>query len=286
MGLVIGEIAYTNIMPFFYYLDRVKLQQLGCSFIHKVPASLNQGMQKGVIDVGGISSFAYAQNATKYTLLPNLSVSAKNAVGSIFLFSKKPIEALNGASVALTNTSATSVNLLKILFHHFYRYEVTYETMEPSFETMMAHHDACLLIGDDAIVNGWKNKDKYYQYDLGELWKKFTGLSMTFAVFAVRNEVLEKEKEALQYLYQQFVESKKRCIENHFEEMIFDIQKRLGGSFSFWQQYFHGLNFALGDYELKGLKHYYNLAYEYGLLEYQVKTIALWDDVPMTHSIE
>ncbi len=95
MSLVVGEISYTNILPFFYYIDRVQLQEIGCTFVHKVPASLNKGMQEGLVDVGGISSFAYAQNATKYTLLPNLSVSAKGAVGSIFLFSKKPLLSRN-----------------------------------------------------------------------------------------------------------------------------------------------------------------------------------------------
>lgn len=285
MSIVVGEISYTNILPFFYYIDRRQLEHLGCSFEHKVPASLNKGMQEGVVDVGGISSFAYAQNATRYTLLPNISVSAIGAVGSIFLFSKKPIEQLNGASIALTSTSATSINLLKIILAHFYNYEVTYETMEPSIEKMMDKHDACLLIGDDAIVNSWKNKKKYYQYDLGELWYKHTGLSMTFAVFAVRNETLEKEKETLQFLYEQFLQSKKRSFEHSFKPMIDDIRKRLGGSVDFWHSYFQGLCFDLSETQLNGLKYYYELAYEYGLLENKVKTIALWNDFEKAHSI-
>lgn len=285
MSLVVGEISYTNILPFFYYIDRKKLQQLGCTFVHKVPASLNKGMQEGYVDVGGISSFAYGQNATKYTLLPNLSVSAKGAVGSIFLFSKKPIEQLNGAKIALTSSSATSINLLKIILAHFYQFEVEYETMEPSIDDMMDEHDACLLIGDDAITNSWKNKNKFYQYDLGELWHQHTGLSMTFAVFAVRNEVLEKKKEALQFLYEQFLQSKKRSIADSYQPMIQDIQKNLGGSLEFWESYFLGLCYDLSEQQINGLKNYYQLAYEYGLLEHKVNTIALWDEYSKAHSI-
>lgn len=279
MTIVIGEISYTNVLPFFYYIDREKLKQNGCNFLHKVPSTLNQGMAAGNVDVGTISSFAYAENATKYTLLPNLSVSANKAVGSIFLFSKKPIEQLNGASIALTSTSATSVNLLKIILEHFYEYSLRYETMEPSYAKMMAGHDACLLIGDDAIVNSWKKDNGCYCYDLGELWYNHTGLSMTFAVFAVRNETIEKEPETLQMLYKEFIDSKMKSIEDEFQPMIADIRKNIGGSNQFWNEYFQGLCFDLEKEQLKGLQYYYQLAYEHGILKHKVNTIAIWNDV-------
>lgn len=115
MSLIIGEISYTNILPMFYYLNREELVRKGCEFVPRVPAKLNEGMADGTVHVGGISSFSYGEHADDYVIFPNLSVSSYKEVGSIFLFSKIPITQLNGKSVALTSSSASSVNLLKIL---------------------------------------------------------------------------------------------------------------------------------------------------------------------------
>jgi len=285
MTLVIGEISYTNIMPFFYYIDRKKLIDLGCSFVPKIPAQLNQGMANQTVDVGGISSFAYGEHCDSFSLLPNLSVSSLGTVGSIFLFSKKPIESLNGANIALTSSSATSINLLKVILAYFYQYEVNYTVMEPNFDKMLEEHDAALLIGDDAIVSYWKHKDHYYLYDLGELWYEHTGLSMTFAVFAVRDEVIDTKKAALEELYSQLTMSKIRSEEANFIPMIGDIQAKFGGSSVFWREYFQGLCYDLNEKQLEGLRYYYELASQLGLLPHKVNVKLLANVTKHCHSM-
>lgn len=285
VSIVIGEISYTNINPMFHYLDREKLILKGCRFVPKVPSGLNNDMKNGTVHVGGISSFAYGENFDKYFLLPNLSVSSFGPVGSIFLFSKYPITELEGKSIALTSASATSVNLLKIILGRFYELNVSYETMAPDYDKMMAKHDACFLIGDDAILQSWRKSDEIYQYDLGELWHKFTGYSMTFAVFAVRNEVQENFPTLLRELYDQFLYSKNKCIENNFEEMIAIIMQEKGGTKEFWKNYFLGLNNDFNEQHIKGLTHYYDLAYEMGLLPRKVEKINLWDPSKHCYSV-
>lgn len=279
MTLVIGEISYTNILPFFYYINRKKLVENGCSFVPKIPAELNRDIQEGLVDIGGISSFAYGQNYKNYTLLPNVSVSSSKAVGSIFLFSKYPIEQLNGKSLGLTSSSATSVHLMKLILDHFYRFEMNYELMDPHFETMMDKHDGCLLIGDDAILTLWDKGQKYYRYDLGELWYKHTGLPMTFAVFAVRNDVLVRAKDTLQLLYSEFLNSKYLSEKDQYEPMIASIRKKFGGTFEFWHHYFQGLCYDFDDIHIKGLNYYFDLSYQHGFLESKVESIGLWDEM-------
>lgn len=285
MTLVIGEISYTNILPLFYYIDRKKLTDLGCSFVPKIPAQLNQGMANQSIDVGGISSFAYGEHCDSYSLLPNLSVSSVGAVGSIYLFSKKPIESLNGAKIALTSSSATSINLLKIILGHFYQYEVNYSVMEPNLDKMLFEHDAALLIGDDAIVSSWEQSEQYYHYDLGELWYNHTGLSMTFAVLAVRDAVIETKKTALEELYSQLAMSKLSSKEAEFLPMIEEIQAKFGGSSLFWREYFQGLCYDLNEKQLEGLRYYYELAYQLGLLPHKVNMKLLANVTKHCHSM-
>lgn len=284
MSLVVGEISYTNMLPLYYYLDRDYLNRLGCMFVPQIPAQLNEAMSKGIIDVGGISSFSYGEHVEQYTILPNLSVSSPKSVGSIFLFSKVPITQLDGKKIALTSSSATSVNLLKIILQTFYQMDVTYTVMDPNFNEMLKEHDACLLIGDDAILTLWGLAPEMHRYDLGQIWYEFTKLPMTYAVLAVRNDILQRENERIGILFEGFVSSKKKCIENNYEEMISSIRKEFNGSKSFWEDYFQGLNHDLSERHIEGLYLFYDKATELGLLK-KVNTISLWSALDRCHSI-
>ncbi|WP_026689481.1 menaquinone biosynthesis protein [Alteribacter aurantiacus] len=276
MSLVIGEISYTNILPIFYYVNREELIQRGCSFVPKVPSELNRAMKAGTVDIGGISSFAYAENKDDYKLLPNLSVSSPKSVGSIFLFSKVPIHKLDNKVVALTSSSATSVNLLKIILGSFLELNVDYVTMDPDYNKMIQQHDACLLIGDDAIRTCWAQKEDIYRYDLGKLWNDQTGYPMTYAVVAARSESLLKNERLVSDLYEQMVKSKGRSKRDHYKGMITSIQRQLGGSATFWHHYFAGLNHDLSARHIEGLLRYYDYAYNMGLIDSPVNNLSLW----------
>jgi chorismate dehydratase len=276
---VIGEISYTNILPFFFHLDRHHLQDHDCRFVPQVPSQLNAEMAAGHVDVGGISSFAYAERPTAYTLLPDLSVSSYGQVGSIFLFSRYPIEALMGKKIALTSSSASSVHLLKIILEHFLELENQYTTMTPDLNQMLMLHDACLLIGDDAIRASWMNNGTLYQYDLGALWYEHTGLPMTYAVFAVRNELVVSNASIVDELHRTFLESKEKSLQQKHRPMIQEIMSTIGGKQRFWESYFAGLCYEFSHKEQKGLRYYYQLAYECGFLVKPVDTIHVWGSV-------
>lgn len=273
MSIRIGEISYTNILPMFYYLDREQLEQNGVTFIPQIPAVLNKKIEEGSIDFSGISSFAYGKNFEKFQLLPNVSVASYGSVGSIFLFSKVPISQLNGKKIALTSSSATSVALLKIILQTFLLLEPSYDVMTPNYHEMMKHHDACLLIGDDAIQMKWNQPSSIYRYDLGDLWYQHTGYPMTYAVFAIRNEVVKDESQLVKNLYEQIITSKNRCIKEQFIPMIQQIETSLGGDRSFWERYFAGLHYDFDQAQQKGLHYYYSLAYDLGLLPKKVTSL-------------
>ncbi|MFY0543059.1 menaquinone biosynthetic enzyme MqnA/MqnD family protein [Brevibacillus sp. H7] len=272
-SLRIGQIIYTNTLPVYFYFDQKRFQDR-IDFIQQVPAQLNAAMARGEIDVGPISSFSYAEHASQYLVLPNLSVSAKGKVGSIFLFSKRPIEELAGARIALTNTSATSVNLLKIILQKFFGLHVSYKTQSPVLEEMMKEADAALLIGDDALL-AIRNSLPYQVYDLGELWHRFTGYSMTFALWAVRKQAIEHHRELLLDVHAAFLSSKEKT-RRHLDLMIEDVLVHFGGNREDWYSYFNGLTHDFTDEQRVGLEYYYQCAAELGLLSSPVK-VSLWD---------
>ncbi|GAA5345682.1 futalosine synthase [Planifilum fimeticola] len=270
----IGRIAFTNILPIYHFFDPAGLN---VELIHQVPSQLNRRMAAGEIDMGPISSFAYGENHSRYSLIPHLSVSSRGPVRSIYLFTRQAdLSDLRSARIAVTNTSATSVALLKILLQYFEGGDPEYLTMPPSLEEMMDRADAALLIGDDAVRGAWQNPG-YRVLDLGEEWYKRTGLDMTFAVWAVRDEVIERLRDEVSAIASRLIGSKEKGLKDLFP-VVEEARRRLGGSPEFWFQYYTGLCYDLGERQLEGLKAYYQYAGELGLLPENVRIRVL--DLP------
>ncbi|MDA8077481.1 MAG: menaquinone biosynthesis protein [Nitrospiraceae bacterium] len=184
LKLRIGRFSYSNLFPIFYMLDR----EADCSlyeFIEGVPSELNRKIRQGEIDVSPSSSIEYLRNQDLYDLIPNHSISSRGPVGSIFLFSKRPIEALDGLTVLTTSQSETSVALLRIILTKFYDISCRLMPTAEPISTALRSHEAYLLIGDDALTEALK-WPKLHIYDLGDLWYKNTGLPSVFALWIVR----------------------------------------------------------------------------------------------------
>lgn len=272
--LRIGQIKYTNTLPIYFFFDQQRFESQ-VEFTKQYPAQLNQAMANDLIDVGPISSFSYAEHEEKYMALPDLSVSAKGRVGSIFLFSKKPIEDLQEARIALTNTSATSINLLKIILEKFLNLQVTYTTHPPVLEEMLQDADGALLIGDEALL-AYRTNTRYHVYDLGEQWYQHTGHSMTFAIWTVRKQAIEQHADLLREVHHSFIESKERSNRN-LDQVVEYVLANFGGDADGWFQYFRGLSHDFGPEQKKGLEYYFACAADLGLLSKPVK-VSLWED--------
>lgn len=267
----LGRVSYTNTWPITYFFDENKFKDK-VTFTPQVPAQLNKKMALGEIDIGIISSFAYAQEYDNYTILPNLSVSSYGNVGSISLFLKTDLQDIANKKIALTNTSYTSVNLLKIILEEFVGGNPEYLSMNPCLDEMMSKADAALLIGDDALLERLKNeKTKEYKViDLGEEWLKWTNEWMTFAVIAVRDDVLKKYPEKIFEIYQEFLNSKNLGY-NNIDKIGEVAMSLVGGNIKFWQEYFSDLSHDFNQEQIAGLNKYINLCRKIGTLRKEPK---------------
>jgi chorismate dehydratase len=273
----IGQINFANAWPIFYNFphDQFKAE---VEFISQVPTSLNQALAKNEIDMAAVSSFAYGEDHSQYLLFPNLSVSAFGEVQSLLLFHQRPISELGQGKVALPTTSATSVNLLKILLSKFYGIRPQYQYAAPSLNDMMKHADAALLIGDDAIKAKWTNAS-YKVTDLGEMWRRATGKWMSFAVWAVRKQVVQEQPELVARIYKAFLYSKQLSLSN-LKPLIAEAQQTIGGNEAYWQRYFTQLKYDFASEQWEGLQLYYDYAYELGLLPHKVP-LQIWQDTKL-----
>ena len=198
-NLKLGVIDVLNVLPVYYGILSKRVA-LPCDLIFGKVTELNQKLNQGELDISVISSFEYAKNAELYYILPDLSISADGAVRSIYLFLDSPLEQIGGRSIQLTEYSLSSVHLIQTLLKDL-KLTFTYKKDQNCVGE--------LLIADEAIRRFYQQKDAYV-YDLGELWKKETGLPFAFALWVVRKDIFIKNPDYVNQTYRALLESKRR----------------------------------------------------------------------------
>ncbi len=178
--LKVGRIPYTNLYPIYYYLEMRSGSKY--EFTEGVPSDINRLLREKRIDISPSSSIEYLRRPEKYMLVPGHSVSSEGPVGSILLFSRRPIETLEGSTVLCTHQSETSAALLRIVLSRFYQLHCSLKSSGLPLEEGLGNHSAYLLIGDDALRESHK-RHKLNIYDLGDIWYRKTGLPFVFALW-------------------------------------------------------------------------------------------------------
>lgn len=189
----VGRIPYINCYPVYGAIDR-KIVPLDAELVDGVPTALNHAMAVGTLDVSVISAVEYARDASRYLLLPDVSISCDGPVRSVMLFSRVPAETLGGRRVLVSRSSMTSVALLELLFANVWRSNPAFVPANAEIADLqragVEAHDARLIIGDAALMltSGASAlaSDYPYVYDLGTTWKEWTGLPFVFAVWVAQ----------------------------------------------------------------------------------------------------
>jgi len=183
----LGYIDYLNCYPFYYRMFEKKPVP-GIRIYPGYPCMLNKMMADRQLDMSPISAATCAEISDHVALLPQFCLSSVGYVGSVILVSKIPIEELNHKNVGITSASHTSAVLLKILLKNYYNLEPVYIPTHP--RPILKDLDAALVIGNDAMAISAEPVS--YMYDLGDLWLRKTGFPVVFAVFVVRESIVEK----------------------------------------------------------------------------------------------
>jgi chorismate dehydratase len=284
MTLNIGLIDYLNTMPFHYDLAE-RLQDVDVHFQRGVPSQMNRALMAGEIDLAPISAIEAARYAEDVVILPHLSIASLGAVRTVLLFSwAADIQDLEGQSVALTDHSATSVGLLKVLCRERYHIEPSFVVTKQHLPSMLAEHQAALVIGDDALVEGARHRALScpignpstngwglpYIFDLGDEWLKMTGLPFTFAVWAARRD--KAEALAVAGVFDALYASTERGLQPAARNALADAYaKRLDLPVGACRRYLRDLRYRLTEDDLAGLKRFLELAldgYDWHRLEF------------------
>jgi chorismate dehydratase len=163
------------------------------------PAECAEQLAKGSVDIGLIPSIEF-QRIKGSRIVPGPAVASMYQVRSVILVSMVPLWKVK--TVACDSGSRTSVVLSKIIFDAFYHIHPDFRPAEPNLANMLAHNDAALLIGDNALKFMQENDQPNLEsqkpllrlgseplevFDLAERWRFLTGLPFVFAFWAARD---------------------------------------------------------------------------------------------------
>jgi len=195
--LRIGRIPYINCYPVYGGIDR-GIVGLDAELVDGVPSDLNAKMADGALDISVVSAVEYARDAQQYLLLPDLAISCDGPVRSVLLFASEQPETLDGRTVAVSRSSMTSVELLRLLFANVWKANPVFVPCDAETADL-AHVDfsryaARLVIGDAALALRQRVHDDTtfplrHVHDLGAEWKRWTGLPFVFAVWVAQRSV-------------------------------------------------------------------------------------------------
>ncbi len=261
--LKIGRIPYANFFPIFHYFDTGR-NNSAYKFVKGVPSKLNKMLREGQLDISPSSSIEFLRNKDKYLVLPWFSVSSSGYINSILLFSKYPIQQLEGKTIAVSSESETSTALLKIILKEFLSLKCRFKPVrQRSVKNILSSFSAVLHIGDTAMREAKKvesrldsnllTTDSVFVYDLGELWDKYTGLPFVFALWIVRKQAAEEKKELVRKISSDLLRAKKYA-SKRFPMIAKDAPQRKWLSEKELVAYWKTISYDFTEKHLEGLR--------------------------------
>jgi chorismate dehydratase len=260
----IGRIPYINCYPVYGAIDR-GVVSLDAELVDGVPTDLNRRMSTGELDISVVSAVEYARDSARYLLLPDLAISCDGPVRSVMLFSRRPAGELGSRKVLVSRSSMTSVALLELLFENVWHASPRFVPGDAEVRDVIESDDeatdARLVIGDAALVLGNNQRDRYpYVYDLGAMWKEWTGQPFVFAVWVAQRST--NVRQALN-AHAGLIASRDWGLA-HLSALAEQAHTATGVSREICQEYLSGLDYGLSYPHLAGLTEFYRRLVERG----------------------
>jgi chorismate dehydratase len=282
MGKIrVSIVEFLNTAPLVWSFTNGPLQgRYDLSFT--VPSLCAEALRAGRVDVAIIPAVEY-QRIDGLVVLPEMAIAAKGEVRSILVLAKKPIE--SARHIALDTNSRSSVALTRLLCQGLWGIAPKFVDAPPNAASMLAEADAALLIGDPALrvrlkVDALAAKqpagagccggdaseqpvpgvDALFVYDVAEQWQKMTGKPCVLALWAGRRDVVTPEVVA------DFQSSREYGL-SHIGEIAEDAALNLEMPPRYLESYLReNIDFSLDDQNLDGLRRYFDLCAEAGLI--------------------
>lgn len=251
-----GSVSFLNAKPLIYGLESAK----EIAVLLDVPSRLLGGLAESMYDVALLPVIDYHR-------LPSLRIVPSGGIGcdgptlTVRVFSRVPIEQIQ--TLACDADSHTSVALVRIVLAEQYG-------ILPAFLDLATGEqaDARLLIGDKVIQqdsSAWA-----HELDLGEAWKKLTGLPFVFAVWMARKgTALADLPRRLQHARQEGTA--------HINEIVAKHATALGWPAEIAREYLTSyLRFEIGLSQIEAMRVFGELAARYEIVRGPVRELEFY----------
>jgi cyclic dehypoxanthinyl futalosine synthase len=173
-------VGYTNAWPLTRHLDPARFDVFGA-----VPSEAARKLKNGEADVGLIPVASLLSDGD-YRVVPGLAIGCDGDVASVLLIGDTPLEEWD--AVALDGESRTSVVLAQILLRGpLGRPDLRVFPVDAGTGAFHAQGKTGAVVIGDAARN--LPARITHRIDLGQVWKKWTGLPFVFAVWAGRPDL-------------------------------------------------------------------------------------------------
>lgn len=246
----IGAVSYLNTKPLIHRLsERLPEAEL----ILDLPSRLADRLADGDLDVALIPVYE-AFRGERYHVVSNACIACRGPVWSVKLLSRVPLEQIQ--TVSLDEGSRTSAALVRLWLRRDVGIEPRWSPWSISEPLSTVNTDAVLIIGDRAMRDEFPGWDR--QWDLGEVWRRWTGLPFVFACWVARDPSWEpRVGPALEWVRDQGVADLQSIAQQVAEQYELTPARCL----DYLQ---HDLYFYLHDSQLEGLRLFRRMSVEEG----------------------
>lgn len=186
----IGIVKFLNTVPLVDGLD--KLADL--TLIPAAPSRLVHMLEAGEVDLALVSAIDAAQSSVPLSLLSCGMIGSDGPTLTVRIFSSVPISQIT--TLHADTESHTSIALARIILRRAFNKSVKLADFNPREELPRGDADwpeTILLIGDKVVTASPPAVRYPHQLDLGEEWKKLTGLPFVYALWMCRTADLNNE---------------------------------------------------------------------------------------------
>jgi chorismate dehydratase len=251
--LRIGCVKYLNARPLIYGWPGEVV------FDH--PTVLCEKLASDQLQVALVSSFEFLRNPV-YTLVDGISISSNGSVHSVFVAHCGELAEIE--EIEIDPASQTGINLLRVLLAEMGltpKFVVRSRLMQRAITPRLAK----FFIGDQAIRFRDQTEESFQFWDLGEEWKKHTGLPFVYALWLIRPEVPSPKAIA---------DTLRACRDNNLRELDLLITAEREFSPDFCQFYLtECLQYRYGPEEKEGLSTFRKLCETHGILWHDSRLI-------------
>lgn len=236
-----------------------------------MPSECAAQLASGDADLGLVPIAAFPEMPA-LRMVPGCAIASMGAIRSLILVYRESLGLDGIRTIAADTSSRATLAYVRILACRYWKIAATFLPHPPQLDAMLAAADAAVLIGDPALLaledqqaRYARTGDRLVYLDLGAEWNRVTGLPWISAVWGVRESVVVGSRDPYR-LINDLIASRDAGLA-HLDDLAKEWSARIAVPRDIIRSYLgSNIHYSLDDECLAGMRHFFTLAAECGVL--------------------